>query len=260
MLGLFLMAAVPVPVTDPATWITEADYPADALAAKAKGAVEVSLSIGPDGKPIACQVRAPNANASLNAATCALLMERARFATQSSGGVFPSSFRQRVQWQIASANPIAAIATGLVATSVISPTGILGKCTEESYGDIGIKDLSGCDLLQNAAMLERLASRPLTNFINVSMKLAIEPAPADTIAVQASRSSLLHKPVIAVQFRVKKTGFVDNCQMTLVAVEFGGANICDAFSKTEAGFKPDPKASIPKQMRLTIDLWFERRS
>jgi protein TonB len=55
------------------------DYPASAQSAGAEGTVRASLTIGPDGRVVACNVTQSSGNGSLDSATCNILRRRAKF-------------------------------------------------------------------------------------------------------------------------------------------------------------------------------------
>jgi TonB family protein len=55
------------------------DYPASALAAGAQGTARATLTIGPDGRVIACVITQSTGNAALDAATCNVIRRRAVF-------------------------------------------------------------------------------------------------------------------------------------------------------------------------------------
>ncbi len=55
------------------------DYPASAQSAGAEGTVQASLTIGPDGRVVGCNVTRSSGNSSLDGATCNILRKRAKF-------------------------------------------------------------------------------------------------------------------------------------------------------------------------------------
>lgn len=55
------------------------DYPAAAQSAGAEGTVQASLTIGPDGRVVGCNVTRSSGNSSLDGATCNILRRRAKF-------------------------------------------------------------------------------------------------------------------------------------------------------------------------------------
>jgi protein TonB len=78
------------------------DYPADALERGAEGRVRVRVLINPRGGPQACEVLDSANDASLDAATCALLLERARFrpARDARGRAVPDLVETTVRWEL----------------------------------------------------------------------------------------------------------------------------------------------------------------
>ena len=61
------------------TLFSSDDYPASAQSAGAEGTVRASLTIGPDGRVVACNIVQSSGNGSLDSATCNILRRRAKF-------------------------------------------------------------------------------------------------------------------------------------------------------------------------------------
>lgn len=78
------------------------DYPPSALDNNEQGSVQVSLTIGPNGRVTGCS-SSGGASATLKAATCRLLTARARFspAQDASGNPTTSTYSQTITWRIA---------------------------------------------------------------------------------------------------------------------------------------------------------------
>jgi protein TonB len=55
------------------------DYPASAQAAGAEGTVQATLTIGPTGAVVACNITRSSGNSSLDSTTCNILRRRAKF-------------------------------------------------------------------------------------------------------------------------------------------------------------------------------------
>jgi protein TonB len=55
------------------------DYPASAQAAGAEGTARASLTVGPDGRVVACNITQSTGNGALDSATCNILRRRAKF-------------------------------------------------------------------------------------------------------------------------------------------------------------------------------------
>lgn len=61
------------------TYFTTDDYPREALRRREQGTVTFSILVGPDGRVADCTVTGSSGSASLDAATCRILRERARY-------------------------------------------------------------------------------------------------------------------------------------------------------------------------------------
>jgi TonB family protein len=90
----------PTPL-DPALGITGNDYPAAAIIARESGAVGFEVEVDESGRPGLCKITSSSGSASLDAATCALVRERARFrAATRAGTAVKSSYGRTVRWEI----------------------------------------------------------------------------------------------------------------------------------------------------------------
>jgi len=94
--------------------ITTDDYPLAALRNDEEGQVGVRLEIDAGGTVSGCTVVESSRSASLDAATCALLRERARFspARDAHGRPVPDTYRTTVAWRIAPRSPTDTIVAG----------------------------------------------------------------------------------------------------------------------------------------------------
>lgn len=98
--ALWMLAVVAAVPKGPADWITPYDYPAAALAENRGGYSNFTLHISAAGKPIRCGITQSSGSNDLDAQTCALMMQRARFesARNSHGDAMPAVYRNRNRW------------------------------------------------------------------------------------------------------------------------------------------------------------------
>ncbi len=91
-----------VPRGNPGGWVSEADYPPSARRAEEQGSVGFSLTVGADGRPTSCTITGGSGSGTLDAATCPLLMRRAKFVPgkDSSGNAVGGVYASRVRWQL----------------------------------------------------------------------------------------------------------------------------------------------------------------
>jgi len=90
------------PLENPANWITSADYPVRALRMRIEGVVGFLIAIDRLGMPSSCDITQSSNAPELDAQTCTLLLQRARFspAHDANGKSVASSYRSRVRWHI----------------------------------------------------------------------------------------------------------------------------------------------------------------
>jgi protein TonB len=89
--------------------ISQDDYPAAALAARAEGTAVVRLLVAPSGRVSDCAVARTSGRADLDAASCTLLTRRYRFAParDSSGKPVSQWLTHGVAWTLPAAIPLA---------------------------------------------------------------------------------------------------------------------------------------------------------
>lgn len=80
----------------------EDDYPLAALRNQASGATTVVLQVSAKGRLERCDIATSSGNDVLDATTCRLIVQRARFAPalDERGRVAPGTVRQRVRWEL----------------------------------------------------------------------------------------------------------------------------------------------------------------
>jgi protein TonB len=125
-------AAIPQParpIGKPTEWVTADDYPRPALRAAVGGSVNFTLKIDADGKVSDCTVTESSGNQSLDDATCALMLARARFlpASNTDGQPIAGTFHSRLSWAIPDNGPIPLAASQSVMQTVSFNVGSDGK-------------------------------------------------------------------------------------------------------------------------------------
>lgn len=86
---------------NPSEWITNDDYPPDALNSGAQGTSAISWDINAQGRVENCRVTSSSGNSSLDRAACSLITRRGRYtpAIDQSGQPMRSSSSRRVVWR-----------------------------------------------------------------------------------------------------------------------------------------------------------------
>ena len=103
---MILIAAALASVERPAQLrsgsISNDDYPASALRARAEGAVIARYVVAADGRVTACEVVTSSGNAALDSTTCSLIQRRFRFrpAINADGKAVEDRKTYRVTWRL----------------------------------------------------------------------------------------------------------------------------------------------------------------
>lgn len=87
---------------NPGGWATNDDYPVRAMREEREGTVGFRLAIGVDGLPTDCEIISSSGHADLDAATCTLTSQRARFipGLDASGKPTTGTYSNRIRWRI----------------------------------------------------------------------------------------------------------------------------------------------------------------
>ncbi|HEY0596635.1 energy transducer TonB [Sphingopyxis sp.] len=101
------------PATFPGSWATNDDYPARAMREEREGTTGFQLTIGADGLPSACDIISSSGHGDLDATTCRLVMERARFkpGRDAKGKPTGGTYSNRIRWQIPEGGGMFALGT-----------------------------------------------------------------------------------------------------------------------------------------------------
>jgi TonB family protein len=101
------LAAIAARPNDPGSWVANADYPVAALRNHEQGVTGFTLTVGADGLPTACAVTMSSGSASLDEATCKLMMERSRFtpAKDEAGESVVGTWASRFRWELPAPPP-----------------------------------------------------------------------------------------------------------------------------------------------------------
>lgn len=85
-----------------ASYISDGDYPADALRHHEEGTVAFELDVSAEGRVTYCHVTTSSGSQSLDLTTCLIMLERARFepARDEQGNPVPDRISARVAWRI----------------------------------------------------------------------------------------------------------------------------------------------------------------
>ena len=84
------------------TYLTAEDYPAAAIIAGEEGTTAFRLNVDPAGRVTDCAIVASSGSATLDAASCRIMTERARFspAIDARGKPTADTFESRISWKI----------------------------------------------------------------------------------------------------------------------------------------------------------------
>jgi TonB family protein len=85
-----------------ASYLSDADYPIQALRLNQQGTVGFDLDISPEGRATQCHIVSSSGSELLDLTTCRIMLERARFepARDEAGSAVPDRISSRISWRI----------------------------------------------------------------------------------------------------------------------------------------------------------------
>lgn len=90
------------PRNDPGSWITDNDYRTSWINRDMEGIAGFAVTVGTNGRVESCTITQSTGHSALDAATCRLIGQRARFepARNAQGERVPGTFANKVRWRI----------------------------------------------------------------------------------------------------------------------------------------------------------------
>ena len=165
LLGSFPLAAA---YAEPATratipeglhsLVSDADYPDEAIWNEEEGSVAFTLDIDSAGKPARCSIRSSSGSSVLDAATCHIMMERARFqpARNARGKPVPDEISSRLTWRL----PDEAMPPRMEAAFTLWMSCVMGEAAKFAPGGAPVDEIAQ-SAFPPCASLEAIAAREM---------------------------------------------------------------------------------------------------
>ncbi len=85
-----------------ASYVSDEDYPPNAVRNEEQGTTRFRLAVGPDGRVKACSVTSSSGSSALDSTTCKLMKQRARFTPARNNKDEPTSdtFASAIRWEL----------------------------------------------------------------------------------------------------------------------------------------------------------------
>jgi TonB family protein len=231
------------------------DYPNEALRTNQTGTVSVELTIGTDGRVSDCRVKLSSLSPTLDAATCKVLTERARFepALDRAGRPVSDHYSQRITWKIPQSEPqpVGGLKTRLIV--VRHADGRL-ECTTMAATQTpapAICDVWGKSAEKGRSQLPMPISAPYRATLSFETFLG-RSVPAATNPAMTIRG--------AARLVINQAGRVTGCQPIAEALLNGddGSDLCShADEQQYEALPPDAKDRNDRQMVVVRTLIFE---
>lgn len=245
-----------MPTGDPRKWVTDDDYPAAALRAGESGTVHFVLDVDAKGTPTFCRIAASSGSATLDARTCALLIERARFTPALNLRHRPvaAQYRNRIRWEIPPTVEVPESTTMLLRVRY-ALDGSMSSCSAESdtptRGALK-RECEGKERLppEVGPWLSLFATGPFEIIISIDQRIDGSVGPSKFLTPKGYSSIFLS--VIA--FEISETGAVENCRLVMQEGMNGASlDMCESPSSYAPFAGPDGKP-VRVKARVTMTL------
>ena len=169
LISLLILGAAPLQAADPpkpepvdpGSWVTNQDYPDEAIRAGEQGVVSFRLEVGPQGMVVGCSVTETSGSAVLDKASCDILRARARFvpAKDEKGRAVASTYESRFRWILPNDASEVDVAGRIVTRLDLAPDGSIRNCSAEVSGDF-TAEMADAQCAEAPAALNSPALRP----------------------------------------------------------------------------------------------------
>lgn len=254
------------PIAPLASLLSDNDYPAEALRVAAQGTVGFRLSIDERGMPTGCVVEQSSGVPSLDAATCSIMLARARFhpARDQRGTAVAGTHVSRIRWvtQVAERN-LFGLEPVRVLNRQIVEFGDMVLC-EAALGVDSRRALGGCNLEYPTQEVWNFARGHLGHRVYLSDSIAIAPAasslPAETNLLLGDRYMQLEARIT-----VRADGSVRDCEV----ISRSGApprglttpNVCGFYREYGRSiFAAAPASGDERALRISHDYYLRVES
>jgi TonB family protein len=243
-----LLAAVPT--SNPGGWISTDDYPEEALASELEGTVEFVLVVGKDGSVNDCKIVGSSGHDFLDAQTCSLLAERARFEPADAS----STYRSRVAWRIPPTPKMTLETQGVYAIGSFSPDGEMSGCVDGKIGD-PVDAPNMCSGLRESDVLSTILGDDERDFRQLELRMFYRPASLPDPALESAGDNLRRIELVRADFVVDKNGHGRECSLYATDVTPPQmSEFCEVFDQEKADFVADANRTTPVPMQLKVEL------
>ncbi len=168
----------PSPKGNPGYWVTTNDYPTAALREEITGVTRFRAVVGPDGRVSDCEVIQTSGSDILDAASCRLIVRRARFnpALDEAGNPISGYYTTNVRWMIPLDLPPE---PGVSSESyLVGPNGTLSNCRAKSPDGEENSGSAACPTETMDGSFKDTAGKPISRRVLVKYQVTLAAAPS----------------------------------------------------------------------------------
>ncbi|HEY0116733.1 MAG TPA: energy transducer TonB [Allosphingosinicella sp.] len=239
---------------------SNADYPPDAMAAEIQGDVRVRLSVDAAGRVAGCDVIESSANASLDAAACALIRERFLFepGLDEEGRVVAATVNRRVTWRLPVFRPDPFISSVAVFIGDVRAGRLVGCRKEDGAGALLPDPRNECQnrLSQDLSWVDR----PET-VVTLRHVVALHVPPGARFTVPPAWGDSLYRGQADVtrgqgghEFVCFQRSLASDSRV-VSARRLGGVSVCQMW---RGGFYGPPRSGEPRRGYVTVGTYVVR--
>lgn len=188
----------------PGSWVTNDDYPAEAIRQQQHGTTGFRLDVDEKGAVTKCTVTSSSGSQILDDATCTLLTARAKFghAEDGQGHPIPAVYSNRFRWVLPEPDPKPMVSWTDTLRISIGSGGDVISCTPQHFGPVPEWVMPGCDWLKSATRDElRNVRGSATGLVTLVLRSELRVSGVETPAAPALSPAF--KPIWGMNYRVE---------------------------------------------------------
>lgn len=199
---------------DPAAWVTQDDYPAEAMAKREQGMVNLTMDVNDVGRVSACRIVQSSGSTILDQLSCRLMVDRGRFesARDARGKAVAGHRDRRIRWQLPEETLEALQPRAFTTRVTLKGKGVIERCKTDSSDPLKLR-IDACQ--QQDGRYVMLAGMNLADYpagtLSISIRREVDTIPFVPDPASGAVSDVPPYFTSEDRFTVASSGKVTDC-------------------------------------------------